>query len=299
MKKHIIIPVAILLILTLWFMGGSEDLPEVENSSSGIPQRVISINPAATEILFELGCQGRLVAVSDFCNYPAEVKDFEKVGGATGHNFERIARLAPDLVIFQGAGEDMVKFCRDRNIRTVSINLRNVGEVYDGIKQLGGLLGLEQEAEQICTRISGQFKEIENKVSSAKKKKVFFSFFRTPGSLAGITTVGPKTCLSELLVRAGGVNIFDDVSQDYTVISKESLLKRQPDVVIEPYAIFSDFEKDTSQALKDWGKLDALNAVSNRRIHFIDPDLVLKPGPRVAQAAMELAKIIHPELFSE
>jgi iron complex transport system substrate-binding protein len=105
--------------------------------------------------------------------------------------------------------------------------------------------------------------------------------------------------LSELITLAGGINIFDDVSQDYTVISKESLLKRQPDIIIEPYAVFRDNKKDTAQAIKDWSKLGALNAVKNNRIYFIEPDLVLKPGPRIGQATLKLAMLLHPELFSE
>ena len=301
MKKYLILSIAVIFGLAIYFAGVTDlrTPPKKHPGQNEIPARIISINPAVTEIIFELGCQDKLVAISDYCNYPSQTAGIEKIGGVTSQNFERISFLKPDLIIVQGESKHLTDFCEKRNIEWVSINLRYIDEIYDGIKQLGEILGSAEKAENLCDKISAQFKDIENRVSSAKKKKVFFSFFRTPGSLAGITTVGPKTCLSELITLAGGINIFDDVSQDYTVISKESLLKRQPDIIIEPYAVFRDNKKDTAQAIKDWSKLGALDAVKNNRICFIDPDLVLKPGPRIGQATLKLAMLLHPELFSE
>lgn len=301
-KKYIILLLTAITVTVLAVSFSENNNSPAESNSpfaGGLPKRIISINPAATEIIFALGCEDKLVAVSDFCNYPSQTKDMEKVGGVTGQNLERISILEPDMIIVQGQSEHLADFCNRRNIQCVSVDLRYIDEVYDGIRQVAEFLGAEEKAEELCSTIAAQFREIDRKVSTVKKKKVFFSFFRTPGSLAGITTVGPKTCLSELINLAGGINIFDDVKQDYTVISKETLLKRQPDIIIEPYSFSKDIKTDMPQAVKDWEKLAALNAVKNNKIYFIDPDLVLKPGPRIGQAALKLAALLHPELFSE
>ncbi len=181
----------------------------------------------------------------------------------------------------------------------LNINLRDISEIYQGIKELGEKLGNPAAAERLCSKINNELETIKNKLSSAEKKKVFFSLYRVPGTLASITTVGPDTFLGELIEVAGGVNIFSDLEQDYPVISKESLLKRQPEVIIEPYPHSAGTNCNSNEALKDWSKLSKLEAVINNKLYVIDGDIVLKPGPRVGQAAFELAKIIHPELCDE
>jgi len=278
-------------------------LPRNSQQSSVVqtqnPKRIISINPAATEIIFELGCDDKLVAVSNYCNWPPQTQQIEKAGDFLSPNFERMSMLKPDLIIIQGKAEAITNFCKHRNIECITIDLRNINELYEGINKLGKKLGCDENAKNLCSTISVQLAEIKGKVASAKKKKVFFSLYRTPGSLAGITTVGPKTLLNELLVLAGGKNIFDDLALDYTVISKESLLKRQPDIIIEPYTSSDDNKPNPDDILKDWSKLSRLNAVKNNELYSINADLVLKPGPRITQAAVKLAQLLHPELFSE
>lgn len=301
MKKYIILVPIILVCLGVYLAivispGSDQKLPE---SNNRIPKRVVSINPAATEIIFELGCEDKLVAVSDFSDYPPETKDVEQVGGVLNPNFERISMLKPDLIIIQGECENITKFCGHKNIEYMNINLRTIDEIYRGITELGETLGCPEAAEKLNVKIKNELRSIKKKLSSEEKKKVFFSLNRIPGSLASITTVGPNTFLSELINITGGINIFDDLKQDYPVISKETLLKRQPDIIIEPYFHSTSKDSQFQDALRDWSKLGKLNAVKNKNLNIIDGDLVLKPGPRVGLAALEMAKIIHPELFDE
>lgn len=301
MKKHLILILVFLFCLTVYLSGIflSEKLQPGKKDSSKIPQRVISINPAATEIIFELSSQNKLVAISNYCTYPPETKNIPKAGAEINPNFERIIALDPDLIIIMGKADEMIRFCNRRNIEHMNVNLRNIDEIYSGITQLGVKLGCEDEAQRLCKKIRDQLKEVENKVISAKKKKVFFTLYRTPGSLAGLSTVGPETLVSQLITIAGGTNIFSDLQQDYPMISKETLLKRQPDVIIEAYAPPEGEIPNPKEVMSDWSKLDNLNAVINNELYIIDADLVLKPGPRISQAVLELAKLIHPELFNE
>ena len=295
-----------LLIILFLCLGGyliSSFIPKLPDypiqESSSTPKRIISINPAATEIIYSLGCQNRLVGISAFCTYPPDTQEVVKVGGTINPNFEQINALRPDLIILQGQFEEMTDFCEQKNIEYINLHLRNIEEIYHNIKWLGEKLQCPNEAEALCNQIREELEEITIKVSLAKKKKVFFSLYRTPGTLASITTVGPETYLNELINIAGGINVFDDVKQGYPVISKESLLKRQPEVIIESCSQSKTKTLNETYVLNDWRDLKRLNAVENKNIHVVDSDLVLKPGPRVAKAALMLAKLIHPEVFDE
>jgi iron complex transport system substrate-binding protein len=126
----------------------------------------------------------------------------------------------------------------------------------------------------------------------------FFAFYRAPGSLAGMTTAGAGTYIDELITLAGGQNIFADVNEPYPQISKETLLRRQPRVIIEPRSLEDLTETRQAAYRADWERLD-VPAVAEGRIAFPDQDLVLRPGPRVGQAARILAEILHPECFRE
>ena len=300
MKKYsVFLLVALCLGVCFFSVFITKDNQPAAGQNNVVHNRIISINPAATEIIFELGCEEKLIAISDFCNYPPETKNIDKIGGIINPNFEHISVLNPDLIIIQGKCEDITEFCNHKDIEYININLRNISEIYQGITELGNKLGCPAAAEILCDKINNELETIKNKLSSAERKKVFFSLYRTPDTLASITTIGPETFLSELITIAGGQNTFNDLKQDYPVISKETLLKRQPDIIIEPYSHSAGENYDPNDALKDWSKLGKLNAVMNNKLYVIDGDLVLKPGPRVGQAAIELVKLIHPELFDE
>lgn len=296
MDKYKIILILIVLIAGVYLAGlfVPDNPKQTAPANISIPDRVISINPAATEIIYKLGCEDKLIAISDFCNYPPQTDHIQKIGGAINPNLEKLNALKPELVIVQGQCKDILNFCEHKNIETLNIHLRDIDEIYQGIIQLGDKLNSALPAEKLCRTIKDQLETIKIKVSSTQKKKIFISLYRTPGSLSSITTIGPDTYLSELIAIAGGINIFNDVHQDYPVISKETLLKRQPEIIIELSS-----EPHPEQFLEDWSKLGRLNAVQNRQFYALNADLVLKPGPRVTQAAIELAKLIHPELIDE
>lgn len=301
LKKYSILIVILCLCFSLYLIEAllsNHPAPRCTKDKA-VPARVISINPAATEFIFELGRQDLLVAVSDFCNYPPQVDSFPKVGGTENPNLERIRALNPDLIIVQGQSDAITDFCQRNEIECIPVNLRDINEIYEDIVQLGVTLGCKDVAAELNKRIQSEIKTVTDKLAVSEKRKVFFSLYRTPGSLASITTAGPNTLLSELITFAGGTNIFNDVSRDYPVISKETLLKRQPDIIIEPYQpslVSGDY---TAEALNDWSKFSGLEAVQNNAVYFIDSDLALKPGPRIGQAAIALAELIHPELFND
>ncbi|PIE02445.1 MAG: hypothetical protein CSA81_07210 [Acidobacteria bacterium] len=288
-----------LLFLTL---PGEEEPAGKKNAfaaEKSLPRRVICINPAATEIFYAMGCEDMLVAVSDYCTYPAGTAQKAKIGGIINPNLEKISALKPELVILQGKNEVISNFCELKGIECLHLDLRNLNEIYQGITKLGQRLGCSDAANKLCTEMKAEIHRVKLKASVAKKKSVFFALYRTPGSLASITTVGPNTFLSELIEIAGGINVFHDLQQDYSVVSKETLLKRQPDLILEPSNRAAQQDDSSARILQDWNKLQTLKAVQQGEIYLIDADMVLRPGPRVSQAALEMARLIHPELFDE
>ncbi len=295
MKKtlQIIIPLVVIgLVIGLLSQQQPRQIDEPNESVVSLT-RIVSIHPAATEIIYALGRADRLVGVSDYCTYPPEAQDKTIVGNSLSPNTERLQRLQPQLILISGQNPNIVDFCNEKGLEVRNLHMESVDEILAGIQTLGELLEAEPEADRLCEEIQVQIEQVKARAAQYPPTEVFFSLYRTPGSLAGVTTVGPQTYLSELITLAGGYNIFDDVTAPYPQISKETLVKRQPQVIIEPRPRTEMNEVLKQQLCDDWAHLD-IPAVQAHRIYFPDADRLLKPGPRVGLAALELVDMIHP-----
>ena len=274
-----------------------------EQNNSGVkrscPQRVICMTPAITELVFALECDNIVVGVSDFCTYPPEALEKENLGGFFNPNFERLMALKPDLIIIQGRFEKMMDFCRQKHLTLLSLELNDLETIYREIMLLGKTLKRTEQAQRLCTQIQQSLEKIEVKVTRCKKRRVFFSLSRTSGLMTGLTTVEGKSFLSELIAIAGGKNIFDDIEQSYPQVSKEALLKRAPEIIIEALPGEQLSSRKRQQLTADWKIMANLPAVRKEQIRFLTEDYILIPGPRMGQAAEKLAKAIHPEVFCE
>ncbi len=261
------------------------------------PQRIICMTPSVTETVFALECGNLIIGVSDFCDYPAEAAEIEKLGGFINPNLERLLALTPDLIIAQGKSERIIEFCQRENVPFLQVQMSNIETVYADINRIAAALGCPAQAQKLINQIQTSLDKTSARVASLNRPRVFLSLYRTGGSLTGITTVGGATFLSELIEIAGGTNIFAELKKEYPQISKESLLKRQPDIVIEPCQHDTLNENQKKQRLAEWQALGSIPAAQNNRIYFIHESTILKPGPRLAQIADYLARLIHPEAF--
>ena len=265
----------------------------------GVPGRIICMSPAVTELVFALGCDERVVGVSDFCVYPAATEKKQKVGGEFNPNFERLTALRPDLIITQGRSAKIADFCQRKQIPIFQLKVNTVEQILADARLLGRRLGRTEQAENLCRGIQDNLRAIEQKVGGGKKRRVFFSLGRVMGSLSGLTTVSGNTFISELIDKAGGVNIFADLEQNYPRISKESLLKREPEIIIEAHPGQELTPQKKEKFLQDWQQLGTLGAVQNGRICFLTADYLIIPAARIDQIALRLAQVIHPEVFGE
>lgn len=261
-------------------------------------ERVVCMHPAVTELFYALGQEGRLVAVSNFCTVPAAAQEKPSIGDTLQPDLERILTLTPDLVIVSGDLPTMTTFCQERGLRIENLHMEGIEGIHRGILRLGEILQETARAEALWQGIEAELANVRRQIAQQPPVPTFFAFYRVSGSLAGMTTAGAGTYIDELITLAGGRNIFADLTEPYPQVSKETLLRRQPQVILEPRAPQDLTEARRASYREDWQVL-AIPAVSEQRIAFPDQDLLLRPGPRVGQAARVLAEILHPECFRE
>lgn len=272
------------------------------------PQRIISLAPSLTEILFALGLEKKIVGVTSFCNYPAKAKKKEKVGSYSNPNLEKIISLRPDLVLAtQGNPLSLIKRLEKLKITTFAVDPQGVGEVIKTIKKIARITSavrkgreltnkMEEKLKRIVSRTKGRSEKWEVRSKKAEDRRqndrpeVFLMLWDNP-----LISVGSKTLLHNLVTLAGGRNVAAGSPSDYPIYNIERLLKQNPDVLI-----LIGMGKDWQYKLKQIKKnkiLKELKAVKKNKIYLINPDLVNRPGPRIIKGLEEMAKIIHPEMF--
>jgi iron complex transport system substrate-binding protein len=293
---------SLLLTLGFCFCGCGNDHSKTVSQAPRLndksPQRIVCGSPAVTEIVFALGCADRVIGVSDYSVYPPEVKQKESIGGWINLNRERLLVLKPDIIVTQGKHESLAAFATEYNIRFHSVKLNTLKDVYTAIDSIANTLQTSERGTKLKSQLREAIEFVRQNVAEAQTIRVLLLFEHTPGSLAGLSTVGPGTFLDEIIGMAGGTNIFADAKGAYPQVSKESLLIRKPEVILEISP--GGLPKETVNRLRaDWQALKGIPAVESGRIYYLTNDFLLIPGPRVGQAVLDISKAIHPEVFHE
>lgn len=259
------------------------------------PERVVSLAPSWTEILFALGVEDRLVGVTTFCDYPAAAAKKQKVGGFSDSNIELIVALKADVVFGTTINQKVVPELERRGIRFICENAASVENVMENIRLAATVMGVPEKANEVNRGIEKAVTGIRNTLASsslpqAGKRRVLYLAYDEP-----IMSVGPKTLISDMISIAGGVSMTRDATTDYPSCSLETVLAANPDVVLAP-RIYGGGGLDP-QALKSKPGWKALDAVKKGNVRLVDDNLVSRAGPRVGEGALEMAKAIYPELF--
>lgn len=258
----------------------------------GVPDRIVSIAPTPTEILYAIGAGPQLVGVDNFSDYPAEAKLLTSVGDAVNLNTEVIIALKPDLVVCG----DLVPVQLEQLSETQSIPYvifadRTMEDIFKTIRLAGIITGHVEEADQLASDLSDRVDAVTAKTldPNVTKPKVFVEYWSYGTS---IFTFGPGSFGDDLIVLAGGTNIAHNTSSEYPIVESEFVIAQNPDIVV--YTTTST-SKDAIAARSGWGNV---TAVKQDNIHSIPDDLISRYGPRIVDGLEELAAIIHPELFS-
>jgi iron complex transport system substrate-binding protein len=255
---------------------------------NGTPQRIVSLAPSNTEILFALGLGDEVVAVTMYCDYPAQALDKEKVGDYYGPDIEKIVALQPDLVLATDFHRfDLIPALEQQGFAVFAVAPQTLNDVLESIERIGEITGKEAEALQLVNEMISKIEAVEEQARAVEQKpSVLYMTWHDP-----MWTVGRDTWIDDLINIAGGVNIFSQNFEGGAMVQIEWVILQNPEVII------------TSEWSYDWAlnatELASTSASQTGRIHTFDDDLAQRPGPRLVQGLDWFAYLIHPDIFEE
>jgi iron complex transport system substrate-binding protein len=260
--------------------------------------RIVSLVPAATEMLYAFGAGPRVVAVSSYDTYPPEVTKLPNVGALLDPNVERILSLKPDLVIVYGSQDDLKRQLARAGVPVYDYRHAGLADVTATIRSLGERTGDAERAGQVAATIERGLDQIRAKVKDRPRPRTLLVFGRERLSLRGIYASGGIGFLHDMLNVAGGENVFADVKLQSVQATAEQILARRPEVILETRGANSAWPIGDRQAeLNVWKALASVPAVRNQRIDFLFDDRIVIPGPRVVEGTAAMARALHPEAF--
>lgn len=261
--------------LTMLLLNGSIQAAEV------VPQRVISLAPHITELVYALGAGDKLVAVSDYSDYPAEARQLPSVNSFAAINIEAILALKPDLVLAWRSGNPQSDLARLQQfgVRVEYSDPLQVDDIATELAQLGQWLGHAEQGELLAEQTQQRLLALREKYQQQTPVKVFYAMSTEP-----LSTVANQAWPAQLLRACGAENIFADAKNDYPQPQLEQLLLRQPEVIVR--AIKTSSEKQDVF----WQRYSSLPAVRNQAFITLDPDWVYRATPRMLDAMQALCE---------
>ena len=264
---------------------------------SGQGDGIITMAPNLTETVFALGAGDRVIAVGDYCDYPSAVFKLPRAGGYLNPDLEKITLLQPGLLIVPGEHPQVSAYAAEQNLPVLNVHMDNFETIEAGIRTLGEALNRVDRAAELNAQIKAGRASLESKMASVERPSVLIITTRESHDLNSLYTAGKQSFVSELVELAGGRNLFGDEDKDYFEASKESVVTRAPEVILEFHCGTGLTESQTQAYYNDWQALSTLPAVKNGRIFFITISHGLRPGPRIIEVAERIATELHPEVM--
>jgi iron complex transport system substrate-binding protein len=270
-----------------------KDASGTEITFDKAPERIVSVSPAETEKLYALGLGDKIVGVSDFDDYPAEAKSKPKMGGVSKPNQEALIAANGDIV-FGGISmkDDVLAKLRESKLKVFKVEPKTYDDVMNDILLFGQITDRQEEAEKFVAKMKADRQKVIDAVKNVKpeqKKKVYLEF--NPG-----WSVGNGEYLDELITLSGGINVAAD-TKGWHKISEEKIIQQNPNVILFAEGFVEEKSKlpldEIIRGRSGWDKIDA---IANKKVIGIDQGLLSRPGPRLADGLLEIAKAIYPEL---
>ena len=300
MKNTHLALILIMVIAAATACAGAQSGPGTITDDSGrqvhldsAPARIVSHVPSITETLFALGLGDKLVADSEYCDYPEAAKTKPKIGGYFTPNIEEIVAMKPDLVLTDGYVPELVTKLDSLGIPIAVINPKDIDSVLTDIELLGNVTGRQKEAKELTDDMKKRIDAVVNTVSSTSRPSVFYVFDATDTTKPW--TAGPGSFVDALISLAGGKNVAASASDPWIQFNMEELVNSNPDIIlVDSHMGTAVISPEELRELPGW---QDMTAVKEKWIYTIDGDLVNRSGPRIIEGLEEMAEILHPDLF--
>lgn len=269
------------------------------NHSGQIIQRVISLAPNITEIIYALEQQSKLIAVTDFCNYPSEAKSKGSIGGLINPNLEKIISLKPDLLIGTIAHNELALKLETKNLTTILLPNDSVDEILMSIDSIGTLLDCQSQANRLIQSIRDSLQYYRIKPDSPRDRlpNAMLVLGRDPGTTRNIGVIGSHNYMDSIWSIIGGINSFSDLHTKFAQVSRENIIDRNPDLIIE-FKIDDEWNTQKEMInLKEWDGFNLIRAVKEKQIYVIPDESAYIPGPRIYLLAKSYYNIYQKYLI--
>lgn len=277
-------------LLSVVLLAACGRAPEAGAADTGRARRVVALAPSLTELVVAMGGASKLTARTDYDTDPA-VLALPSVGGGLDPSMERVVALGIDLALLPEIRETpaLAEQLANVGVDVLTFPIESVADIHETLGRLGRALDLEAEADSVSRAIAGQLDDVRRQVGDRPRVDVMYVVWPDPPM-----TTGTGTFIEELIEIAGGSNVFADASLLWPTVGFESIVERNPTVLIWPGG---EAVGDDVEALRSRPGWRDVPAVQDGRVVFVDGDLFNRPGPGVVEAARTLARALHPDAF--
>lgn len=254
------------------------------------PMRIVSLAPSVTETLFALGAGAEVVGVSQYCDYPPEVRDLPRVGSFLTPNLEAIIALRPTIVIGIGLSSDLrqIRALKSMGYKVLMVHDSSLEEIEDSIVEVGNAVGRANQARALVAQIRSQIESVRERLAGVREERALMLVGHQP-----MVAVGRGTFLNELLEIARADNIGAASGEEWPQLSLEYIIAMRPEVILD-----GSMGNDPISPSQFWEQYRSIPAVENHRVFGYSQNPILHSGPRVGQSLETIARTIHPEAWT-
>ena len=257
----------------------------VATGTPDAPARIVSLNPTSTELLFAIGAGARIVGRTQWDVHPEEARSIPDVGPGLRPNVEAVLARRPDLVVLYASEDNRSAAAQLRaaGVRTLALKIDSIGSFVRGARLLGLATGRAEEAALVVDTVMRTLARVRDATAKLERPRVFWHIWDSP-----IITIGAGSYMSELVEIAGGRNVYADLREPSASVALEDIVRRNPDVVLAG--------PDGARTMRESAAWRALPAVRDGRIFIVDTTLVGRPSVHLGEAAVSIARLLHPDL---
>ncbi len=257
-------------------------------------QRIIALSPHAVEMLYAIGAGDKIIATVEYANYPKSALNILRIGNYTGIQIEQVLKLNPDLIVAWKGGNKATDLDKIESLgfKVIYSQPKNISEISLDLRKLGQLTGLQEQAEQVIRRFDHRYQSIRERYKKLAKVDVFYQLWHDP-----LQSIGSTSWIESLIRDCGGKNIFHNTNVAYPMVSVESVLVKNPKVIIIPHhsgkeSKNEDLSSAELESRKIWLKWPEISAVKNNHIFALNGDLLHRTTPRSLDGLEELCERI-------